>query len=429
MVDLAKLVVAALLACSGGAHAGYAQAVPPTTWTKVGGTGFYQAAANDISFSGGVRGASAVVNVGGRAVTMPAAYRFAANGGATVARFAFANPLAFGVAGAAMLAYQYFTSKGYFLEGGIWKKMTAGDPCTANCYSYRYSVSGASGQFADTPAAAAQSAAAAYNAAPAPGFSVTVDSVNGEVVTMRFIRVSPASNFTQQATLVGKTPRAPSTVMVPAQETDMALDFSPIPSGLPQVLPVPLPVELPILNPSPALNPLPQPLRVPMGEPVAVPNTSPQQYRTPVINIIPSPVIGDEWRVDVQPADVTKTDPAPLPDGGSTPAPSPSETTSEKTPDLCEKNPGILACQKPNLGSLSPVAVVNSERSLSITKDQGWGPSSSACPAPKTVTVMGKQLVMPFTLICDFASAIKPLLIAFAWLTAAMTFFGFSRRD
>ena len=113
--------------------------------------------------------------------------------------------------------------------------------------------------------------------------------------------------------------------------------------------------------------------------------------------------------------------------------PKPDEETDKPAPeetDLCKLHPDILACVKvAKPGELEPTPVPNDVKNLQITPDQGWGPSAGTCPAPKTAQVMGVALEMPFTMLCDFASAIKPLFIAFAWLSAALTFFGFGRKD
>lgn len=108
-----------------------------------------------------------------------------------------------------------------------------------------------------------------------------------------------------------------------------------------------------------------------------------------------------------------------------------TETTENKpaedVPGMCDLYPDVLACQKVKLNDVEPKAVPNENRTLAIQKDTGWGPSSGTCPAPRTATVMGVSLSMPFTMLCEFAVQIKPLLIGFAWLSAALTFFGFSR--
>jgi hypothetical protein len=101
----------------------------------------------------------------------------------------------------------------------------------------------------------------------------------------------------------------------------------------------------------------------------------------------------------------------------------------KETPGLCDLYPDILACQKPILGELAPVALANTNKNLLITKDSGWGPAGGACPAPRTATIMGQSISMPFTLLCDFATMINPILIGFAYLSAAMAFLGIGKRD
>ena len=217
---------------------------------------------------------------------------------------------------------------------------------------------------------------------------------------------------------------------VSPQEFEDGMAPIPIPDSVPKVMPFPLPMDpIPFINPSPGSTPVSQPLRLPQGSPQPIPVTSPQQYRQPVIDLIPSSIPQSPWRIELVPRDIISTDPTPLPET-STPSPTPDPATEPaKDDDLCAKNPDILACQKIDLGTLDPVAISNVNRSLGITPDGGWGPSSAGCPAPKTATVMGVSLVMPFTLICDFASAIRPMLIGFAWLSAALTFFGLGRKD
>jgi hypothetical protein len=100
-----------------------------------------------------------------------------------------------------------------------------------------------------------------------------------------------------------------------------------------------------------------------------------------------------------------------------------------ETPGLCDLYPDILACQKPVLGELAPVDLKNTTRNLMITKDSGWGPTGGACPAPRTAVIMGKSISMPFTILCDFANMINPILIGFAYLSAALAFLGIGKRD
>ena len=141
-------------------------------------------------------------------------------------------------------------------------------------------------------------------------------------------------------------------------------------------------------------------------------------------------------KIDVAEKDKTTTEEKTCTDTVTCTAPTkpkPDEETDKPAPeetDLCKLHPDILACVKvAKPGELEPTPVPNDVKNLQITPDQGWGPSAGTCPAPKTAQVMGVSLEMPFTMLCDFASAIKPLFIAFAWLSAALTFFGFGRKD
>lgn len=115
------------------------------------------------------------------------------------------------------------------------------------------------------------------------------------------------------------------------------------------------------------------------------------------------------------------------PAGGGTPT---VTTKTEDIPkeDFCKDNPRSMACKEFNFGDISPDVVGSKTVNLGITKAADFGPATGVCPAPKTVTVMGITLSMPFTLLCDFARAINPLLIGFAWLSATLTFFGFARK-
>ena len=212
----------------------------------------------------------------------------------------------------------------------------------------------------------------------------------------------------------------------------------PMPETVPKELPpgTPLPVDDPFINPAPGPNPGHRPLFVPTGDPLPNPNYDPnaqpspanQPYIQPGIRVLPSPTPDYPWRVDIQPTQrpVPTADPSPEPTPEDAPNPGDKPTPQEQQ-SLCEKHPDIVACAK--TGSVEAVPVANQDKQLAINKDTGYGPESGTCPAPKTATVMGQPLAFKYDLLCDFAGYIKPLLIAFAWLSAALTFFGFSRKD
>lgn len=222
--------------------------------------------------------------------------------------------------------------------------------------------------------------------------------------------------------------QTPPPQVVTPEEIEEEMAPKPLPPTLPNGVPYPLDPTLPsIWNPTETNPPQSQPLRVPQGNPIPIPNTDPQQYRQPVTRWTHSPTQAEPWRMDVQPEDVTSTSPTGMTSPENVTPESTQGTPKEEKNDLCALHPDIVACQK--LGDLQATPLPNENKQLSINPDSGWGPSGGACPAPKTATVMGVHLELPFTMLCDFALGIKPLLLAFAWLTAAMTFMGLSRRD
>lgn len=430
MDHLAKLVAVALLAFCGFAHAGYASMSAPSGFSGTGASMAYKATAADTAFSGGVRSASAaVLNVGGRSVTMPAAYRFAANAGTVAARSAFGNPALFVAIVAGSAVYSWYNDSGFSIgSDGAWKKTDPSACTVAPCYEFSQSYAGS-----NVPWFRSRAEACAYGLGwYLYGYPTTYSAPAGTDTAPACTWSSAGGGNTFS---IQNRSAAPETgVVVPASsaEFEAALSPKPIPSGLPQILPVPLPVELPILNPSADPVPVPRPMRVPSGEPQPIPDTNPQKWKVPVIDVVPAPTTSDPFRVDVQPKEITKEDAAPLPESQSLDgSPSPAgQSSAPATPDLCEKNPEILACQKLEFGTLDPVVIPNQNKALAITPDTGWGPSNASCPPPRSVTLTGGFVAtMPFDLLCQFAAGIRPVVIGLAWLTAALGFIGFARRD
>lgn len=438
---MVKLIAACLASIAIHAHAGYAQVSPPANWTESAGKYFYKAASNDLSFSNGVRGAAGVINVGGSAVNMPAAYRFAPNAARFAAGFAFGNPALLLGLGAASLAYSWYKDNNFEVVGGIWQKRIETVGCLTACFDFE--------QLTDPPRLwvsmdLAISRSVEWKSRQIVGFTYTVtstspplpDSFTGSYyqVAMLLMRYNgqPYDNVPLVLNVRRRPTEQPGITYAPVTVEDFQNQMapSPIPNGFPQVFPSPLPVEMPILNPSPAIVPLSEPLRVPQGQPQPVPDTNPQQWRTPATDIVPAPRLAEPWRVELQPKDIVRTEPTPLPDTASVPVTPPAGTTAtQATPDLCITNPEILACQKVKLGELEPTPLDNENKSMNIVKDSGWGADNGSCPASRNVTVHGMQLAMPFDLLCQFANGIRPIVIGLAWLGAALTFFGFSRKN
>jgi len=197
-------------------------------------------------------------------------------------------------------------------------------------------------------------------------------------------------------------------------------------SEWPASVPFKVPVDSPIINPSTSTPPVSQTTRVTLGSPQLVPLSNPPQYKTPVIDIVPSPTGGEPWRVDVQPKDITSIDPSAPPDVATPPATPASGTTATPKegdpPGLCDLYPDIAACAKldtpdaPNLDTI--------EKPVTVTPDTGWGAENAACPAARHITVQGRDIPIPFDLFCQYMAGIRPMVIAMAWLSAGFILLG-----
>lgn len=220
----------------------------------------------------------------------------------------------------------------------------------------------------------------------------------------------------------------PPQVVTPEQiEEEMAP--KPLPQTLPPGFPYPLDPTSPfIFEPDTANPPNAQPLRVPQGNPVPIPNTNPQQYRQPVTRFTPAPTAEDPFRLDARPEDLTGTSPTGITGPQTVTNGTPDGDKPEQF-DLCKEHPDILACQVFKPDELEAKPVPNENKNLSITPDSGWGASSASCPTDKHATLSFGPIAFSYEPLCLFATGIRPMVIALAWFSAALTFFGFARKD
>ncbi len=93
----------------------------------------------------------------------------------------------------------------------------------------------------------------------------------------------------------------------------------------------------------------------------------------------------------------------------------------EPQPDLCEKNPDILACQK--LGEPQTVELETQEREATITPESGFG-GAGQCPAPRYIYPQGRTIAIPFYLFCMYAEGLRPVIIALSWVSAGIILIG-----
>jgi len=415
VVNLKSLILALFLGSS-SAFAGYAQLVPPVGWSQGGSAAstfnFSRVAANDATFLLNTVRTNAALNVGGRAVSVPVAMRLAANAPQIAATVAYLNP-ALLLIGTAAAAYAFYKLNEHEILDGRWVKVNrSGD--------YEYSVSGT--VWSGSVEGACGQYVAAYNALQ--NGETASASASGQSCSGKFVGPWGVNYFNVS---VQKRAGLPKLNYEPVTQVEFERKFSPIPlpDTFPPAFPEPLPVESPVINPTPGANPTPQPLRVPQGEPQPVPNSDPRQWRSPVVDIVPAPTPSSPWQVDVQPKDVTKLEPTPLPETAPvplTPTPDITETPKEDKTDLCRDNPDILACQKPEFDTPKEDDLKTKKIDIEVSPAGGFGSTGGSCPHGKTLKAGGIEI--SYQPVCDFMTGIRPVVLALAWLSAGLILLG-----
>lgn len=451
MANSYKALTLALFLCLGttAAHAGYAQAKPPQGWSTSGFNG-PKAANNTSYYPGGVR-TSPTINVGGKTVTMPANLRFAANAPRFAGAVLFANPYIRGAA--AIAGWLGVAGLVYDAASGLWQKPDDQNSDFNISDGYLYFVSSYEPSTASsTPDGACKKWVDLYNpAVQGPGYYSTFSGINSNNQCVRTLVYTKNSYYNQNYTgnLVKKdnsscpagwyvTPagcvQTPPVKTVSEEEFLDALTQHPMPAEVPRYIPAPLPVELPEMPPAfvPTGNPVPNP----DYDPQAQPSPQNQPYFQPGVRVVPAPTPSSPWQVDLQPVNRPAQNPepspepeiGPLPEPGTNPNPGtdppgpPGETPV--TPGLCDQYPDILACQI--LEQPEEEKLEFEEKDLGGDFEiMGGFAGSATCPAFPQIDMLPGLSWQPF---CDQLARIRPLVLAFAWLSAVMIILKYGRK-
>lgn len=93
-----------------------------------------------------------------------------------------------------------------------------------------------------------------------------------------------------------------------------------------------------------------------------------------------------------------------------------NETPPENQEAMCEKYPHISACQ--------PLTPVESQElptdEIDISSLTPELSAAGSCPGDRELTVLGRPVVWSWQALCTFASGIRPFVLAFAWVGAAL---------
>ena len=422
-----KGLIAALAFSAAPAFAGYAQATPPVGWSAGGGAGGAftgTKAANGATFLSGSVSTNASLNVGGRAVSMPATMRFAANAPRVAAAAVMLHP---GIRTAAAVAgWLGLASLVYDEASGLWKLPDTTAPKSDGYVYYIYGAPISSNDPVYVCKAGYESSAYTFShleMAP-EGYAKGCQMRRTTSGALRYYSLwshasadCPAGWYITSAGCV-QTPQ-PKTVT--QDEAIEELTKHPMPAEVPKHIPVPLPVEQPNI----------QPVFIPTGDPVKNPNFNPSEAPSPSnppqvqpgVEVKPAPTPGSPWQVETTPVNRPVEDPSappsrepqPLPDTGG--GPSGNEPKDPDKTDFCEKYPTVIACQElkhEDDDTKLPEKAID----LDFNPIPGFQGAKS-CPAfPSIGNALGGRQIswQPF---CDQLSAISNLLLALAWLYAA----------
>lgn len=142
------------------------------------------------------------------------------------------------------------------------------------------------------------------------------------------------------------------------------------------------------------------------------------------MDVSPAPTKSSPTRVkvDIGPVKIQgATNPNVQPDTGTA-----GGNTPKEEPSFCEANPMSIACAE--MGELKDEKLEVEERPVDVSYTP-WGSSTSQCPADKVIPLWeGQSIAISYSPVCQFASLLRPLVIALAFVTAGFIVAGITRK-
>lgn len=452
-----SLIACALAAFAGVADAAYRPLNPPPGWRVVEGQFAYVRDTRGRVWDKGVILDAASFSMRGRELTIPAGLKLAPGAARAAAGLLFGNPwLAAGIYVAGWLAENVIE---WNEEKQRWETPQSGPFPVSDGYEYGVTVPGSNPPqdfwSPDVNAACGAYVSGLNQLFNEPGRFTTVTCAYGNfqvsdkggapntVALNRRGSDCPQGWFIIDGACAEDVPYRE----VPKPEFVDKLGDDEFTDDIANELPPewPLPVLLPRINPVPQPWGDPQPTYVPEGDPVPNPQYDPQQqtsttnmpYVQPGVNIVPANTNTAPWNVDLQPVNRPQEtnesnpdvdhNPNKVPDeGGQTGPPGKAPPVANpgregEQPGLCDMYPGILACEK--LLPPEPDSLETKEAEFDFQIEGGFG-GAGVCPQPISVSLGGHQYLFAWDGLCDALVLLKPLILAFAWLSAAFILLG-----
>ncbi len=368
-------------------------------------SGAWTTASNFVgSFSGASFNNNFSANVGGKAVTVPASMRIAANAGQFAANTMRFSPV--GLIGGALAAW--LLSKGIEWIDGQWqRRATANDP-VQDKYWYGYGVCqgiAAHCSFQQVYDIWAGSFGNGYQVRLSGSWEIGSSYVR-TTFEIRY-QNDPWQNGGTVYIYYGGT--APAPAYQPATQQDWDdLAATPLPDAAAQQL-AEAGKALPLDDPQ-----YEQPYQdVPLSDPKVDPVTG-QKYRD-AARVTPSE---DGTSADVEPyREPLDEEGEPIPDPEK-PGVTKKEATQNQDP--CKTATNRLGCLDKGEADDIEIEKQNQGQSISPVSVGGGG----SCPADRSISLTHGQATFSYQPICQLATMINPLVLAFAWLSAGFILIG-----
>lgn len=393
------------------AHAaGYASAVVGGGAVKTGNA--WAVSGASATAANGAFNTPATVTAAGKQVTMPASASFAANAASFAVSAVRLNPAGLMLS----LTALWLIEKGLDYVNGTWNKNTSGANQGALYWTGTGSWSVAT--YGSSIEAARQACLSRWwGAGGTPLSGATYNAMNcttpAGALSGHVVNSGCTSGVMQN---VGGVPSCgPAAITsVPATEADFtAAGSGALPDPVAQELAnkdVPIPVNEPVLSPTPVVENY--------GSPYIDPVTGKTvQTKT---RITPEPTAAEPFKVRLESYNV-EVAPAPAPVPGD-PVPLPKD---EQPKDPCLDNPDRFGCL--NAGTPEDVDLQTHTPTFSVVPVSIGG--AGACPPNPTFTAAGHTFSINYGPMCDAAAWLKPLVLAMAWLSAALIIAGAVRES
>lgn len=410
------------------AHAGYALPAPPQGFA-ITAQGFMYRAPASLAAANGAFHTGVSVNVAGKAVQVPAAMRLAANAPSFVVN-AVKSRIPWAAVGAVAL---WAVTESMSWDDDLQQWVTVGATGGATYHVFISSQGGLSCLSIQEACSKEQvwNSVALHLSQGAPySFGASWSGPNGFNSTDEHIELFWAGTYSVISAR-GRGQVCPDgTGWSSAAAQCVSLNPVPVPESywdglrtgsMPDAVATQAAREIALPVDAPELGTVAEPLSKPYIDPVT------GQPWQDMVRITPAPTPESPFRVRVDPyrQPMTSADPDAVPLDQTQPGAPGNEALPQDQQSICKEFPNISACQE--LGDPGEFELPEQDAAIPTITPESIG-SGGSCPADKQVSLHGGAITFSWLMMCSFATGIRPVVLAMAWLIAGTGFFYAARR-